>query len=60
MDPDQPVPGRGHHRPLRELPDEAIEAFVALVGPDTGSPLLAVEIRHLGGALGRPDPAAAR
>ena len=56
MEPDHPVPGRGHHRPLRELPDEAIDAFVALVGPDAGSPLLAVEIRHLGGALGTLDP----
>jgi hypothetical protein len=56
MEPEHPVPGSGHHRPLRELPDEAIEAFVGMVGPDAGSPLLAVEIRHLGGALGRPDP----
>jgi hypothetical protein len=56
MEPEHPVPGRGHHRPLRALPDEAIEAFVGMVGPDAGSPLLAVEIRHLGGALGRLDP----
>jgi hypothetical protein len=56
MDPEQPVPGRGHHRPIRELPDEAIDAFVGLVGPDSGSPLVMAEIRHLGGALGRPDP----
>jgi FAD binding domain len=56
MDPEQPVPGRGHHRPLRQLPDEAIETFVGLVGPDAESPLLVAEIRHLGGALGRPDP----
>jgi hypothetical protein len=56
MDPEQPVPGRGHHRPIRELPDEAIDAFVGLVGPDSDSPLVMAEIRHLGGALGRPDP----
>jgi FAD binding domain len=56
MDPEQPVPGRGHHRPIRELPDAAIDAFVELVGPDSGSPLVMAEIRHLGGALGRPDP----
>jgi FAD binding domain len=56
MDPEQPVPGRGHHRPIRELPDAAIEAFVDLVGPDSNSPLVMAEIRHLGGALGRPDP----
>jgi hypothetical protein len=56
MDPEQPVPGRGHHRPIRELPDEAIDAFVGLVGPESDSPLVLAEIRHLGGALGRPDP----
>lgn len=56
MDPEQPVPGRGHHRPIRELPDEAIDTFVGLVGPDADSPLVMAEIRHLGGALGRPDP----
>jgi hypothetical protein len=56
MDPENPVPGLGHHRVLRELPDEAIDAFVELAGPDSGSPLLLTEIRQLGGALGRPDP----
>jgi hypothetical protein len=56
MDPENPVPGLGHHRVLRELPDEAIDAFVDLAGPDSGSPLLLTEIRQMGGALGRPDP----
>jgi FAD binding domain len=55
MDPEQPVPGLGHHRPIRELPDEAIEAFTALAGPEAGSPLLLAELRQLGGALARPD-----
>jgi FAD/FMN-containing dehydrogenase len=54
MDPEQPVPGLGHHRVLRELPDEACEAFASLAGPDSGTPLLLTEIRHLGGALSRP------
>jgi FAD binding domain len=54
MDPEQPVPGLGHHRPIRDLPDEAIDAFVELAGPDAGSPLLLAELRHLGGALGQP------
>ena len=53
MDPEQPVPGLGHHALLRELPDEAIDAFVGAVGPEAGSPLLLAEIRHIGGALGR-------
>lgn len=56
MDPEQPVPGFGHHRTLRELSDEAIDAWVATVGPGSGTPLLLSELRHLGGALGRPDP----
>ncbi|HET7589898.1 MAG TPA: FAD-binding oxidoreductase [Solirubrobacterales bacterium] len=56
MDPEHPVPGLGHHRVLRELPDEAIDAFVELAGPESGSPLLLTEIRQMGGALGRPDP----
>lgn len=56
MDPEQPVPGLGHHRVLRELPDEAIDAFVGLGGPESGTPLLLTEIRQMGGALKQPDP----
>jgi FAD/FMN-containing dehydrogenase len=55
MDPEQPVPGLGHHQVIRELPDEAIDAFADLAGPDSGTPLLLTELRQLGGALGRPD-----
>ncbi|MGH2992782.1 MAG: FAD-binding oxidoreductase [Solirubrobacterales bacterium] len=54
MDPEQPVPALGHHELLRELPDEAIEAFVGAAGAEAGSPLLLAELRHAGGALGRP------
>lgn len=54
MDPEQPVPGMGHHRAIRDLTDEAIEAFVAVAGPGSGSPLLLTELRQLGGALARP------
>jgi FAD binding domain len=54
MDPEPPVPGLGHHRVINELPDEAIAAFVEAAGPETDSPLLLAELRHLGGALGRP------
>jgi hypothetical protein len=53
MDPEQPVPGLGHHALISELPDEAIDAFVGAVGADAGSPLLLAELRHVGGALGR-------
>jgi FAD/FMN-containing dehydrogenase len=55
MDPENPVPGIGHHQVLRDLPDEAIDAFAALAGPDAQSPLLLTELRHVGGALGRED-----
>ena len=54
MDPEPPVPALGHHRLLAELPDDAIDAFIDIAGPDAGSPLLLAELRHLGGALRRP------
>jgi len=57
MDPEQPVPAMGHHAPIAELSDEAIEAFVANgPGPETGSVLLLAELRQLGGALARSGP----
>ena len=56
MDPENPVPGLGEGMTIRELPDEAIDAFAAVAGPGSGSPLLLSELRHIGGALGRPDP----
>jgi len=54
MDPENPVPGIGDGFLVAELPDEAIEAFAAVAGPGSGSPLLLTELRQLGGALGRP------
>ncbi len=54
MDPENPVPGVGEGQTIADLPDEAIDAFVSIAGPDSGSPLLLSELRHLGGALGRP------
>jgi FAD/FMN-containing dehydrogenase len=55
MDPEQPVPGAGDGMLLDDFPEEAIEAIVAAAGPGSGSPLLSVEIRHLGGALRRAE-----
>jgi hypothetical protein len=55
MDPEQPVPGLGHHQVIAELPDEAIDAFTEQAGAGSGSPLLLTELRQLGGALGRAD-----
>ena len=54
MDPEPPVPGLGHHGVLNELNDEAIDAFYETAGPESDSPLLLAELRHLGGALARP------
>jgi hypothetical protein len=54
MDPEPPVPGLGHHSVISELPDDAIDAFYDVAGPESDSPLLLAELRHLGGALARP------
>jgi hypothetical protein len=54
MDPEPPVPALGHGAVISELPDDAIDAFVGAAGPESGTPLLLTELRHLGGALGRP------
>jgi hypothetical protein len=54
MDPEHPVPGLGDGMLLDELPPAGIDALVAAAGPGSGSPLLSVEVRQLGGALGRP------
>ncbi len=48
-DPKQPVPGMTGHRLLAGAPDEAIQALVA----HASRALVAVELRHLGGALER-------
>ena len=51
MDPPAPTPGYGDGMLLAELPPDAVRAFVAAVGPDSGSALLSAEIRHMGGGL---------
>jgi len=56
MDPDQPVPNQGDGAFLADAPAAAIDAVVAMAGPGTDTPLVSVEIRHLGGALARPAP----
>jgi hypothetical protein len=53
MDPPGPVPGAGDGGQLDVMSDEAIDALVAVAGAGSGSPLLSVELRHLGGALAR-------
>jgi FAD/FMN-containing dehydrogenase len=56
MDPPDPIPYWDRTMMFAELPKEAVDAFVALTGPDSDCPLVSVEIRHLGGAMDRePD-----
>jgi hypothetical protein len=45
---------------LAELTPEAVDALVAVAGPDSRSPLLSVELRQLGGAVAvaRPEQGA--
>jgi FAD/FMN-containing dehydrogenase len=51
MDPPQPVPFAGDGMLLSELPADTVDALVGIAGAGSGSPLLSVEVRHLGGAL---------
>jgi FAD/FMN-containing dehydrogenase len=53
MDPHEPVPAAADGALLSALPGEAVDALVAAVGRP--SPLLSLEIRHLGGALAKPS-----
>ena len=55
-DPTDPLPALGHAALLDDVSPEATEAFLALAGPGTDSPLTSLEIRHLGGALGDRGP----
>jgi hypothetical protein len=54
MDPEQPVPAIGGGQLFRGFPSEAIDALLAVAGPNTDSPLLTLEVRHIGGAARRP------
>jgi FAD/FMN-containing dehydrogenase len=56
MDPPGPVPGHGDGMLLNDLPQYAIDQLVAVAGGESGSPLISVDVRHLGGALARNAP----
>jgi FAD/FMN-containing dehydrogenase len=56
MDPEDPVPFATSSQLLDELPPAAIDTIVEAVGPDSGSPLLSLELRLLGGALTEAPP----
>ena len=55
MDPPVPTPGTGDGVQLALLPTEALAALLDVAGPGRARPLLAVDLRHLGGALAKSD-----
>jgi FAD/FMN-containing dehydrogenase len=60
MDPPGPTPCRGNGMLIDDLAPAAIDALVACAGHGSGSPLLSVELRHIGGAVAeRPTDAGA-
>jgi FAD/FMN-containing dehydrogenase len=56
MDPPEPVPGAGDGMNLVDLTPETVNALVAVAGPCSGSPLISVELRQLGGAVAEESP----
>lgn len=54
QDPTEPMPARDEGILLRELPSDAVDALLAVAGPDVDVPLIVVELRLMGGALMRP------
>ncbi len=56
MDPEGPTPGVSGHLLLDGFDGGTADALVTSAGAESGTTLLSAEIRHLGGALGRPDP----
>lgn len=59
LEPEGPNAGYVASRMLTHLPPAAVSALVEAVGPGSGSTLPVAEIRHLGGALARPNPGGA-
>ncbi len=56
MDPPDPVPIFGDHMLLEDLDTTGARTLLDLVGPGSGSPLVAAGLRQLGGALARSHP----
>ena len=52
-EPSDPMPAMQRSGLMTGLDDDAIDALVAVVGADSGSPLPVVQIRHLGGAFAK-------
>ena len=58
MDPDRPVPAKGDGLLLASLPPRAVDEIISAAGPGPASPLLTVELRHIGGEMRRARPGA--
>jgi FAD/FMN-containing dehydrogenase len=58
MDPPDPLPLVPTSALLNDLPHAGVDEVVAAVGPGSGSTLAMVELRQLGGAVGRQAPGA--
>lgn len=52
-EPVDPLPAMEHSGLLTDFDDAAVDALVRAVGAGSGSPLVAVQLRHVGGALAR-------
>jgi hypothetical protein len=58
MDPPDPLPYATAHQLLEELPPAGVDALIDAAGPGSGSSVLMLQLRHMGGALGRTAPGA--
>jgi hypothetical protein len=56
MDPPEPGPALGDGMLLGDLDRSALDAWLDVVGPGSESPLVSVELRHIGGAMAREQP----
>ena len=54
MDPTEPMPAVARGSLLRELSSAVVDRLLAVAGPDVEVPLAVLEVRLMGGALGRP------
>jgi len=54
LDPTEPMPAVMRGGLLHSLPSAAVDAVLEVAGPDVEVPLAMVELRLMGGALGRP------
>ncbi|OLF12966.1 oxidoreductase [Actinophytocola xinjiangensis] len=56
MDPPDPVPYRGDHFLIDEPGEAGTAELLAVLGADSGSPMVVSGLRQLGGAIATPNP----